>query len=175
MGQVISFINMKGGVGKTTLSVNVAYALAYHHEKKVLLVDGDPQFNALTYLMNDTDYLRHIQDLKKRTIFDIFMPKKPGAVNTVKGASSSRSTKFSLAACTCQIYNDTRNNGQLDLIPSTLNLIEIETSKRGTENRLHHFLNEKCGHTIMLLLTARQRYRSLHRPRFWPARNTLFH
>ena len=38
MGQVISFINMKGGVGKTTLAVNVAYGLAYAHAKKVLLL-----------------------------------------------------------------------------------------------------------------------------------------
>jgi len=51
MAQVISFINMKGGVGKTTLVVNVAYALAKIHKKKVLLIDVDPQFNASTYLM----------------------------------------------------------------------------------------------------------------------------
>jgi chromosome partitioning protein len=51
MGQVVSFINMKGGVGKTTLVVNVAYALAHFHGKKVLLVDMDPQFNASTYLI----------------------------------------------------------------------------------------------------------------------------
>ncbi len=40
MGQVVSFINMKGGVGKTTLAVNVAYALAYQHHKRVLLWGG---------------------------------------------------------------------------------------------------------------------------------------
>ena len=43
---VISFINMKGGVGKTTLSTNVAYNLAQKEGKKVLFVDIDPQFNA---------------------------------------------------------------------------------------------------------------------------------
>jgi chromosome partitioning protein len=51
--QVISFMNMKGGVGKTTLTVNVAYALANLHGKKVLVVDGDPQFNATQYLMKE--------------------------------------------------------------------------------------------------------------------------
>jgi chromosome partitioning protein len=55
--QVISFMNMKGGVGKTTLTVNVAYALAHVHKKRVLVVDGDPQFNATQYLMREDHYL----------------------------------------------------------------------------------------------------------------------
>ena len=50
--QVVSFMNMKGGVGKTTLAVNIAYALAYQHGKQVLMVDGDPQFNATQCLMD---------------------------------------------------------------------------------------------------------------------------
>jgi chromosome partitioning protein len=53
--QVVSFMNMKGGVGKTTLAVNVAYALAYKHDKQVLIVDGDPQFNATQCLLDDSD------------------------------------------------------------------------------------------------------------------------
>jgi chromosome partitioning protein len=44
--QVISFMNMKGGVGKTTLAVNIGYGLAWFHDKNVLIVDTDPQFNA---------------------------------------------------------------------------------------------------------------------------------
>ena len=38
----IAFLNMKGGVGKTTLSVNVASVLAKLRHKKVLVVDLDP-------------------------------------------------------------------------------------------------------------------------------------
>ena len=52
MSEIITVINMKGGVGKTTLSVNVSYVLSKFHEKKVLLVDIDPQFNATQYLLN---------------------------------------------------------------------------------------------------------------------------
>jgi cellulose biosynthesis protein BcsQ len=82
MPRVISFINMKGGVGKTTLTVNVAHALASVHSKKVLLVDADPQFNASTYLMTDDEYLKHTQDKSKKTLLDVFLPRRHESIST---------------------------------------------------------------------------------------------
>lgn len=56
MGIVISTVNMKGGVGKTTLTVNLATCLAKNHQKRVLVVDLDSQISATLSLMPPQEF-----------------------------------------------------------------------------------------------------------------------
>ena len=74
MAATVSLINMKGGVGKSTLTINLAWhfsSTSWIWDKRVLVVDLDPQFNASQYLLGDTRY-KTILDRKKPTIWDIF-------------------------------------------------------------------------------------------------------
>jgi chromosome partitioning protein len=67
---VVSFINFKGGVGKTTLCVEMAASLAYRYNEKVLLVDLDPQTNATLSLMDEKSWVAHAEN--KGTLREFF-------------------------------------------------------------------------------------------------------
>jgi chromosome partitioning protein len=74
MTYIIATANMKGGVGKTTLTVNLATCLAKHHGKRVLIVDLDTQISATLSLMTPADFAklradkRTLRNLVKRAI-----------------------------------------------------------------------------------------------------------
>ncbi len=76
----IAIYNHKGGVGKTTLTVNIAYALT-DLGKNVLLVDSDPQCNLTSYLVDASvvdDMLDSSETAKGRTLWSAIKPVAEG-------------------------------------------------------------------------------------------------
>ncbi|MEM7725040.1 MAG: ParA family protein [Cyanobacteria bacterium P01_A01_bin.45] len=78
MGYIISTANMKGGVGKTTLSVNVATCIAKNYGKRVLVLDLDTQISATLSLMSPVDFAKRRKQRKtlRYLIDDIVNPKQ---------------------------------------------------------------------------------------------------
>ena len=131
--KVISLINMKGGVGKTTLSVNISDCIARRHNHKVLLIDIDPQFNATQCLMTGEEYEQHLIN-NGDTILNVFEREGRKTVSTVQGVQESSSKKLS----EIQPIEVSKN---FYLLPGNLELYRIEMSPgEGRENRLNKFL-----------------------------------
>lgn len=136
MAVTVSLIKMKGGVGKTTLAFNLAWFAAYKRNKKVLVVDLDPQANASQYLMGARNYLAHIRS-NGGTVVDIFEQFSPpmrtsGAPTPVHAASIIRPVKS---------WND---GSRIDLIPSRLELAWTLKNPTSKDHLLARFLADNA-------------------------------
>ena len=107
----ISFINMKGGVGKTTSVVEIATILAKEHKKRVLVIDLDPQTNATLSFITLGEWGK-IKDTA--TIADVL---------GIKRGMSSRDDEFDIKDAIIKNVGGIKN---LDLIPSHLELTFLD-------------------------------------------------
>jgi chromosome partitioning protein len=115
--KTIAIINMKGGVGKTTLTWNLAQHLFSIHNKRVLVVDMDPQANATILGLSREEYENHKKC--KKTVVDMFINcyRKYGPFPKNNPIESSDYDKYVFSR------ESSSNTGAcLDLIPSELNL-----------------------------------------------------
>lgn len=119
--KLASVINMKGGVGKTTLSVNLAMELAAQG-KRVLLIDLDPQANASLVCMSAEERAQHIKS-GKRTITGFFIEAFESRVplNSVAKQRTTLSDYFFEVPLMGQI----KNGGHLHFIPSDIYLSSV--------------------------------------------------
>jgi chromosome partitioning protein len=112
---VLSFINLKGGVAKTTTSVAVAEILAGDFRKHVLFIDLDPQTNATINLIGEQEWQK--RDLDGRTLAQLFKDKLRPEVPA----------KFDVEQAI--IHGVSKVDGgiaRLDLLPSSIEFIDIQ-------------------------------------------------
>ena len=78
--KTVSFVNMKGGVGKTTVALNVADYLARVRGMKVAVLDVDPQFNMTQCLFTGEEYVNLLSN-GGDTVLDVFDPDAKEGLN----------------------------------------------------------------------------------------------
>lgn len=113
MAHVISVINLKGGVGKTTTAVALAETLSAEFRKKILFIDLDPQTNATTMLVGEERWKE--LNTAERTLARMF-----------KDALEPANRKFDFGATLQREVSDVATARSIDLLPSSLDLIDVQ-------------------------------------------------
>jgi cellulose biosynthesis protein BcsQ len=85
--KLLVFFNNKGGVGKTTLACNVVSFMNMHRNKRVLLIDADPQCNATQGVLSDEllDEIYADPHSERKTLYSYLKPLEQGdaSINSV--------------------------------------------------------------------------------------------
>lgn len=113
MTHVVSTINLKGGVAKTTTTVALAETFSANMGKKVLVIDLDPQTNATLMLIGEDKWFE--LNKKEQTLARLF-----------KDAMDPDNRKFNLETTLQKRVSDVGAARTVDLLPSSLDLIDVQ-------------------------------------------------
>jgi len=131
MGKTVAVLNMKGGVGKTTISAHVMRVLYQRKQKKVLLVDLDPQFNLTQCVLKRSRYEKLKRDGK--TIYLAMEPPSEVGLFDVAAGNHPPPQVTDLAL---QLRWMTATAAHLHLVPGDFSLVKYslikETDKLGS-------------------------------------------
>lgn len=148
MGVVLTVMNMKGGVGKTTVAMHVGGALGLYKWKekstrKVLLIDYDPQFNLSQAYLSSADYFA--LEKARKTILSVLQddPTKLDPYKIQVPGSIDAPPVSGLAKNLWKYPSGSR----LDLVPSTLDLMYLALGRADAqvtviEDRFKSFISE---------------------------------
>jgi len=132
MAVCVSLINMKGGVGKTTLATQIAWYAVRQMDKKGLLIDLDPQANASQSVMSPQTWVTYLENggLTVADIFEQFTP---------TGTASGSPKKLDLSKV---IHNRVtyKDGSFLHIVPSRLELSWTLRNPTAKETLLARFL-----------------------------------
>ena len=107
--KIIALMNFKGGVGKTTVAVNLAATLRHKYSLRILLVDLDPQCSTSLWLMARARWLEICKD--KKTAWRIFF-------NGIQGAESDPAELIHPVA--------EMDGRSIDLMPATIEMLQAD-------------------------------------------------
>ena len=113
MAHVFSTINLKGGVGKTTTTVALADFMSGSMNKRVLVIDLDPQTNATVMMIGERRWRK--LNAEGRTIARLF-----------QDALDPPNSCFDFEATLQKGVSNVRDADSIDLLPSSLDLIDIQ-------------------------------------------------
>lgn len=132
MALSVSLINMKGGVGKTTLATQLAWYAVRQLDKRVLVIDLDPQSNASQSIMSPQGYVDYLNN-EGLTVADVFEQFTPTGTAT----GSPKELKVDDVIYERVNYDD---GSLLHIVPSRLELSWTLRNPTGKETLLPRFV-----------------------------------
>ncbi|MEN4890832.1 ParA family protein [Erwinia billingiae] len=130
MTKIVSFINLKGGVGKTTTSVNISAVLA-KKGYKVLVIDLDPQTNATVSLIDQNKW-QEVHDAGQ-TLYHLFNDRLNGT------------NDFDIDTAILKNVGGVKG---LDLLPSSIHFVEIQDNIPDMDTKAYVSHVDVLGNTI---------------------------
>lgn len=135
-GKVISFINMKGGVGKTTLCKEIGYTFFRNKNKKILFIDTDPQSNLtqslfLKYKIKDENEIKTGKNNQYKTTNK--------SIQKLFNESSIEEVKKEDIIEVLEVNEE----AELSIIPGTLSAVFLNRSNdvSAMESAIHNFID----------------------------------
>jgi chromosome partitioning protein len=112
--RIWAFLNFKGGVGKTTDTVNIAAILAKHDDfrgNRVLVIDQDPQCNATLWFLTRERY--HVATERNRSAYHLY-------------EAQLRGSQVPIQDVITPVFRDPETGGCIDLVGASFDMLEQE-------------------------------------------------